>query len=263
MKKYDYILPLGGFCGVAAQLQSRGLRTAAFPFDWTLMTEPRSITWLTQAFARGFDDFFLRGNLVPMGAGEAVGLAPYRYRDTVSGFSFIHHFHKPVEEGYDDVARTMKRRLERFLACFAPGKSVLMILATPFAFDPGLARDLLAVVRARYRETSVDLHVIQFGVDFADALVDARRFDASLPFTGAQYRRIHGLYDLRRTSYEWSFLDEFDVPSPAPRRAFRNKFLYKLWKKLSSHLRMTGCAVLGISFPVSGASNGRGALHDA
>lgn len=246
---YDSIISLGGFCGAASQLRARGLRPVSLPLDWVFMLDSGSVRWLASAFRNDFADFFRRENLMPLERDGVGGLAPYKYRDAASGFGFIHHFWKPVEEGYDEVAATMSRRLKRMLACFAPGKSVLLILATPFAFDPALAVDLLAAVRARYPETQVDLHVMQFSVRFDDPCVESMRWPDDLPFTGARYARRHGDYDLSRTSAEWAFLDRIAIRGlRSPKVGFWTKISLKLWKRFSKRLRNAGFGVLGVRF---------------
>jgi len=247
--EYDAIISLGGFCGAASQLRARGLRTASYPFDWTFMDGPQTISWLIDAFKTDFADYFKKENLVPLIRDGVGGLAPYQYRDTVSGYCFIHHFWKPLEEGYDGVAATTFKRLKRMLACFVSGKSVLLILATPFPFDPALAHDLLVAIRARYPETAIDMHVMQFNTVFDDPLVESMRWPDALPFTGARYARKHGAYDLSRTSAEWAFLDGLSfVDAKPPKAGFWTKISLKLWKRFPKRLRNAGFGVLGVRF---------------
>lgn len=250
-KKYDHIISLGGFCGAAAQLRARGLRPCSYPLDWVFMDGPQAIEWLATAFATGFSGFALRENLVQIKRDGVGGLAPYKYRDTESGFCFIHHFWKPIEDsaGYEAFADTMNRRIRRMMSCLSSGKSVLMILATPFAFDVRLAEQMLTAVSKTFPETEIDLHVMQFGAEFDSPLVESERWPDGSPFTGGRYRRASGIYDLSRTSAEWAFLDGIALNGQAfPKPRGLAKLCMKLWKRFSKRLRNEGYGVLGVRF---------------
>ena len=247
---YDSIISLGGFCGAAMQLRARGLRPCSMPFDWLFMQDARTVEWMARAVGEDFADFCLKANLEPLVREGVGGLAPFKYTDRASGFGFIHHFWKDRDAGgYEEVRRQIDRRLARFRAAFGPGRSVLLVLATPFGFDLDLAGRLLAAFRARFPEAEVDLHVLQFDVRFADPSTLAARVPDGLPFTGALYARRHGTYDLHRTTAEWAFLDAVSLRGgtrPRPRGLARLRM--KVWKSLSKWLLNHGYGVLGVRF---------------
>lgn len=250
-KEYDSILSLGGFCGAASQFRARGLRPCSYPLDWVYMEGVQSVEWLVSAFATGFSGFARRENLVPLEREGVGGLAPFKYKDVKSGYCFIHHFWKPIEDdvGYETFVNTLNRRIKRMMSCFSPGKSVLMVLATPFSFDGSIAERLLFAVRRMFPETEIDLHVMQFNAVFDSPSIESERWPDGSPFSGGRYRRAHGVYDFNRMSAEWAFLDgialkEHIIPKP---RGF-TKLCMKLWKRFSKRLRNEGYGVLGVRF---------------
>lgn len=247
---YDAIISLGGFCGAAAQLRARGLRTTAYPFDWLYMESPSAIRWLIHAFATTFDDFCLRENLRPITRPGVGGMARYKYVDSISGYGFIHHFHHSIDEGgYNEVYPVFKRRIKRMLDVFRPQKRVLLILATIFEFEPQLAEGLLRTIRLRFPETIIDLHVVQFGVKFSNPTILADKIIGPYSFIGERYARHHGDYDNSRTSYEWNFLDNLILNNHCSRKLQGlTKIRFKIWKNLSRYLRDHGCGCLGVRF---------------
>lgn len=250
MNTYDHIISLGGFCGAASQLRARGLRSVAFPFDWLYMEDESTIRWLTRAFSTNFDDFCLKQNLVAITRPGIGGMAKFKYRDTASGYGFIHHFHKSIDDGgYEAVYAVFKRRIERMLRVFAPQKSILLILSTTFDFHPQLAEDLILAIRSRYPTTRIDLYVMQFGATFEASNVIAEAITGNYSFTGARYARRHGDYDNSRTSYEWSFLDNVSLNGkPLLKPNGIAKIRFKIWKSLSKWLRDHGYGCLGVRF---------------
>lgn len=249
--EYDSIISLGGFCGAASQLRARGLRPCSYPLDWVFMDSPESIEWLATAFANDFADFAMRDNLAPIERDGVGGLAPFKYKDLASGYCFIHHFWRSIDDGdgYAEFSRTMHRRIRRMLSCFSPGKSVLLILATIFPFERTLAERLLCSIREIFPAVEIDMHVMQFNVVFDSPQVESERWPDGAPFTGGRYRRANGDYDLSRTSAEWSFLDGISLRGCKVHKPHGLSKLYmKLWKWLSKRLRNDGYGVLGVRF---------------
>lgn len=250
-KEYDSIISLGGFCGAASQLRARGLRPCSYPLDWVYMEGAQSVEWLVSAFATGFSDFARRENLVPLEREGVGGLAPFKYKDVKSGYCFIHHFWEPIEDdaGYEMFVNTLNRRIKRMMSCFSPGKSVLMVLATPFSFDGSIAEKLLFAVRKMFPETEIDLHVMQFRAMFDSPYVESERWPDGSPFSGGRYRRASGVYDHRHTSAEWAFLDGIALKGRTiPKPHGFTKLVMKLWKRFSKRLRNEGYGVLGVRF---------------
>lgn len=251
MREYDSIVSLGGFCGAAAQLRIRGLRTCSMPFDWLYMESEESIKYLARAFQNDFKDFCLKENLALVPQSQDLGgVAKYKYRDSLSKFVFIHHFHESIDKGgYEKTYSTIKRRVDRFLSAFKPGKSVLLILATRFEYDLSLAARLLDSIREKFPGTSVDLHVIQFAAKLSDPLALGEKIPLEYPFSGEKYSRPQGEYDINYTSSEWAFLDQVRLRNHEyPKMRGFAKFKFKLWKSLSKYLRNEGYGCSGIRF---------------
>lgn len=250
METFDAIVSLGGFCGAAMQLRARGLRPYALPFDWTVMDSPDTIKYLARAFKDGFDDFCLEENLTDLAWQGEAGVTKYKYRDRVSGYGFVHHFHKSLADGgWSPAHAVMMRRIDRLLRLFENGGRILLILATPFEYDPALAENLLYALRGKYPQTAFELQVMQYGVAFDDPDVLASRWPTSRPFFGGgRYARETCIYDLSWTSHEWSFLDDLSLASSVGKMHGGVKLVYRLWKSLSKYLTNKGHGCIGIRF---------------
>ena len=250
-KTYDAIISLGGNCGAASQLRMRGLRPYSLPFDWTYMTDPQTIDWLCRSLEGGFSDFCLRENLEPI-VHEASGLAPFKYRDRVSGYSFIHHFWTPAdtEANYQKTYSIFRKRVKRLLDVLDRSASVLLILATNFEYDPASAVRLLETFRRRYPDKTIDLRVMQHNARFDNPLVLAERWPADLPFDGGRYARRIFTYDFSRTDTEWDFLDQLTLSSAPEKKRFKgwDRFKYKIWKRFSKYFRNNGYACSALRF---------------
>lgn len=246
---YDSIISLGGFCGAAVQLRARGLRKFSLPFDWLFMDDPKTIDYLARAFSSGFSDFMLKENLVPIEY-HRQAKAAFQYKDTLSGYNFIHHFHKDINKGgYDIVKAKMDRRFKRMLSLFAPNKKVLLLLSLQIHVETGDLARLLEAIRAAYPQTKIDLHVIELNATFEKDTIQAEAFARDLSFTGMRYKRGISEYDNSITSYEWAFLDylhlsvgEVDKPRGI------DKWIYKIWKNLGKRLRDRGYRCFGARF---------------
>jgi hypothetical protein len=248
--EYDAIVSLGGFCAPAQQLRARGLRNVAMPFDWLYMVDESTVKWLVGAFANDFKDFCLKENLEVLTRNGTAGIAPFMYRDKASGYGFIHHFYKSLEDGgYEEFWPTMNRRMKRFLSLFRPGGSILLILATPFSFDLADADKLLSTIRGRHPDVHVDLYVMQFAVPFSENLVIAKRIDEGHSFEGILLARRQSTYDLHRTSYEWSFMDGLTIKGRQVKKPVGlTRMRMKLWKHLSLWLRDHNYGCVGIRY---------------
>ena len=248
---YDAIISLGGNCAAASQLRMRGLRPYSLPFDWTSMDGPRTIEWLKSGFENGFTDFCLRENLVPLERGGA-GVAPYKYKDMLSGYSFIHHFwtEAETEKGWLVTYNVLRRRVDRLLKVFEKSDKLLFILATNFEYDLKIVIQLLTFLRSKYPQKCIDFHVLQHRVVFKNPLILAEKWPADFPFTGGRYARSILTYDFSRTDTEWEFLDGISLTGIRGDMKFRcfDGFKYKLWKHLSKYFRDNGYACTGLRF---------------
>ena len=243
--EYDLIASLGGNCTAAAHLRRRGMRPYSLPFDWLFMDTPQTIEYLAGAFPNRFSDFCLKENLVPIEkAGQgAAGTARYAYRDVISGYSFVHHFHDSITTtgGYDKVSSMLKRRMDRFFQKIDSSNSILFILSTAFDFPYKMADDLIASLRRTYLEKHIDLYVVQHGMRFDDASTIAKKIIGHA-FDGE-------VYDSSHSRPEWHFLDDVRMNGVTPKRIRGlDKIYYKIWKALSKRFRDGGYALDKISY---------------
>jgi hypothetical protein len=251
LKSYDVIISLGGNCGAASQLRMRGLRPVSLPFDWTYMDSSETIEWLPRGFSSRFSDFCLKDNLVPIEQEGVSGLAPYKYRDIVSGYNFIHHFWESAETdaGYQATYNVLRRRTDRMLNLISQSSSVLFILATNFTYDPNIAVRFLEDVRHIYPDKKIDMHVLQHCATFSSSCILAEKWSDDMPFTGGRYARRMYTYDLSRTDTEWEFLDTITLTnSKRAEKSIIDRILFKIWKRLSKRFRNNGYGCIGIRF---------------
>lgn len=252
LNSYDAIISLGGNCGAASQLRMRGLRPLSLPFDWTYMDGPETIEWLAKGFSNGFVDFCIKDNLVPIERDSVSGLAPYKYKDMVSGYNFIHHFWKSAETdaGYHVTYDVLRRRTDRLLSLVNRCSSILFILATNFTYDPDIAVRFLETLRGMYPEKTIDLHVLQHCATFYSPCILAEKWPEDMPFTGGRYARRIFTYDFSRTDTEWEFLDKITLTNHGTPKKIKGvtRFLYKIWKCLSKRLRNNGYGCIGVRF---------------
>lgn len=246
---YDSIISLGGFCGAAVQLRARGLRKFSLPLDWLFMDDPKTIDYLIKAFSSDFSDFMLKENLVPIVYGPQAKAA-FQYKDTLSGYNFVHHFHKDIKDGgYEEVKAIMDRRFKRFFSLFAPNKKVLLLLSLQIHVEAKALEKLLNTIRAAYPQTKIDLYVIELNAAFEKDTIVAENFPKDLSFTGTRYKRGISEYDNSITSYEWSFLDFIHLTKgEVDRPRGVDKWIYKIWKSMGKYLRDKGYRCFGARF---------------
>lgn len=251
-KNYDMIASLGGNCAAASQLRMRGLRLYSLPFDWLYMKDSQTIEWIADNFSRKFDNLMLQENLVPIPEQDlhGGGTAPFGYKDTISGYGFIHHFFGPKDNpaAFNSVKAKMSRRVARFFSKLEEAESILFILATNFSYDENLADNLAKTIRNLYPNKVIDFHFMQFRYKFSDCTQTAREsIDEHL--SKCCYAREIGDYDFEKTSSEWAFLDNVVLKDEARCcLGIKDKFLYKIWKHISKYFLNKGYGCKGVSF---------------
>ncbi len=104
--KYEHIISLGHFCGVASELEKLGYREASLPFDW-LITPFDSLMIMINTHFNGFLNI---DNLV------RDEKKPYIVLDKKYNIAFYHDFsmRKSIKEQVDTVRKKYERRIERF-----------------------------------------------------------------------------------------------------------------------------------------------------
>ena len=108
---FDLALSLGGSCISALQLRRRGLRTCSLPFDWLFHINDNILTSLSMCFQEDFQNWLLRDNLQEL-VGDERGVSPhYQYKDTYTGFRFIHDFFQPID--HKGECKNVKRKYNK------------------------------------------------------------------------------------------------------------------------------------------------------
>lgn len=250
-QQYDCIISLGGCCSAASQLKLRGLRPVSLPFDWTLMRDDRPIRYLPKGLRNRFCDFCLRENMVEFEKpGREHGRLRYRLEDLNTGFCFIHHFEAPPsdENSFLKVKAVLDRRMARFFETIEKSNDVLLVLTTPFAFDPKLLEEIVVALREVFPRTNVELCVMMFSAgenkswdSYEDAL-----------HVSLHTREVNTVYDNSLTSIEWAWLDSLVLGGRPSSRELRRsnlllKWKYKLWKNLGKSLQRAGVACASLN----------------
>ncbi len=108
IKKFEHIISLGHFCGVAQELERLGLRDASYPFDW-LITQRSAAEELIE---NRFEDFLTYDLLYQDSQHPGI----YRNKRYGFGVSFYHDFSAfiPLKEQLDAVTQKYNRRIHRF-----------------------------------------------------------------------------------------------------------------------------------------------------
>lgn len=106
MEKYSQIVSLGKFCGVAMELERKGLRNASYPFDWLISDSFEKIVSLIK---NNFYNFLIPDNLYQESD-------PSHYYDPMIDIHFFHDFkaNLTLEKQIPKVRMKYKRRIERF-----------------------------------------------------------------------------------------------------------------------------------------------------
>lgn len=210
---YDLVASLGANCAAAHNINLRGLRKVALPFDWTYVVDERPYLWLSEHLADDFSGLCLKGNLErilpdhPEWADAHAGFL--KYIDRGSGFRFVNHFRRPIEEKgeYERVHGMLRRRIRRLVENLRTAKRVLFVLATGVVVSDSTLSLLRDAFIRRFPGVSFDFVYLQFGAD-AEGVREA--------FPGIVRRQVlrkMNVYDLERTNFEWSFLDSVSLSS--------------------------------------------------
>ena len=230
---YDLIVSLGGNCAVANQLLFRDMRPFSLPLDYVFMVDYAPIKYLQEAFKNRFEKFCLKENLVELVGEERADdrSGNIQYKDTYSGFRFIHHFPKPIEQGgvFDATKETLNRRIERLFAKIDKRKKILFVLNTNFAFDVQLAIELKNVIAGKWKNKKITFLVIQFGAE-EDKTLNIKKFGTLV----LHKRKMHEKDFFRNQLPEWQIfnyikLNQFDN--------IFDKYKFKIWSHLGKELK--------------------------
>lgn len=250
--EYDYIVSLGGNCGVAGQLRHRGLRTCSFPLDWTFMKDDRPVRYLPSGLKSHFSDFCLRENMVEFEpAANEYGIMKQRLEDSLTGFRFIHHFTSPPNDeiAFKKARAILQKRINRFYEVISKAKHVLFILETSFSYDFSLLSELYQALDNVFPHTKIELVAIQFSAETCKT-VDLQ--DGNIHVMTSE-RFFNTVYDTQLTAHEWCFMDQLSVKGKLSPREMRKKHLfikwkYKLWMWLGRSLEHSGAGCANMRF---------------
>lgn len=252
---YDAIFPLGGGCAISFQLNHRGKRLFATPFDWTLIPDLRGIEYLPDGIASDFSKFLQRENLKEFAPVRTErGHTTYSYEDTETGFQFVHHFHTPVAQpgSYEMVRSAFDRRLQRTFDFVENASRVLFVLNTKFEFDAEYANRIHQALVARFPHTTIHLLVMQF-----KATANKREELPGGVVIERFSRHMNDSYDMQKTAAEWEFLDWIQLTGVSSsqttrRKSFIVKIAYKIWIHLGKWLERRRAGCLSVRFKTFG-----------
>ena len=250
--EYDFIVSLGGNCGVAGQLRHRGLRTCSFPLDWTLMTDVRPVRYLPHGLKSRFSDFCLCENMVEFEPpANEYGKMKYRLEDSLTGFRFIHHFTAPPsnEVAFKKSRAVLQRRIDRFYEIITKAKHVLFILETSFPYDFSLLDELYRALIEVFPNTKVELVAMQFSAKTCQ-IADLQDGNVHV-LTSERFFNI--VYDTQLTAHEWCFMDQLSLhgklsPYEMRKKQLLTKWKYKLWMWLGRSLEHSGAGCANMRF---------------
>ena len=106
--RYENVISLGYFCGVAIELEKMGLRNQSYPFDWLITANFEKVL---EFIENGFVGFLEYDNLYQ----EASVYHQY-YFDAVNNIHFYHDFsqYASLKEQFAEVKAKYARRIARF-----------------------------------------------------------------------------------------------------------------------------------------------------
>lgn len=210
--QYDLIASLGANCSAAHNLEIRGLRPVALPFDWTYVVDESPYVWMSEHICNGFRGICMKENLEEITPASSEWKDAHadrvKYIDKGSGFRFVNHFSRPVDSvgEYARVHSALSRRTERFFEMIGKSSRVLFVAATHVRISPETFLALRRSFSVRFPDVGFDFVYMRFST--------AR--DEDLPAYGEGTRlipveRAQNEYDFTHTNFEWSFMDSLGL----------------------------------------------------
>lgn len=206
MMKYDQIISLGGNCTVASNLRRRGLRRYSLPFDWTYITEQRSLLYWCEGLANGFKNLCLRENInfEPLPPND-VHYGRLRVIDRYTGYVFVNHFNVTADfdSEYARVYAILRRRVERLLSILRGDGSCCLVIA-PYSYVQ-IDNSTLKLIHdslANFNPKKV-FHIVYM------------RFGSDAVNTSSEWLHIFNVIrkenidDFNAVSSEWSWIDKY------------------------------------------------------
>jgi len=141
-RKFDYVIPLGGFCQTAYQVQRKGLRKYAFPFDWLVCEDNQKFIDCIQSSMK---NWILKENCKTINNRDEKY---YNIIDLYYGFEHPHIF--PISNSFDisyelEYPKILRRK-ERFLKI--PYGSKILFVRTKISVHEG--QELLKSLNTKF-----------------------------------------------------------------------------------------------------------------
>lgn len=103
--KYENVISLGWFCGMASALRIEGLRSFSSPFDWLFSDLPSVLKMIETDFS----EYLVRENMV-VDEGNTL-----RFTDTKYGFYFKHEIKQDIDTDWPHIIKKYDRRIANFI----------------------------------------------------------------------------------------------------------------------------------------------------
>ena len=208
-KEYDLIFSLGGSCAAACQLVQRGLRFCSLPLDWTFFRhngEP--LRKLAESFDTDFKDFLLKENLKELEGDErgADHDGKMQYIDTYTGYRWVNHFEKPIEEegAYELVKEKIDRRINRLDSFLSKSRRVLALVTNASLITKEDFDVLTKSFIKKYPQLNIEYVYVHYECSEYLTKKDGNVTTIEVP-------NAENFYDFSRTNYYWRFLDEIKL----------------------------------------------------
>lgn len=204
-KEYDLILSLGGSCAVANQLKVRGLRPYSLPFDWVFCVSPDALARLADCFRDDFAHWLLPDNLVEVDACDRnANAAKHQYRDSFTGYRFIHDFMEPKEVCAEAVRTKYMRRIDRLYDKLRKADSIALCFDAKYS---GSEENILAIrslVLEKFgTDKEIDCYLVEFCADRHETI--EQEHITIFRFSHPKTDYIFG----PNPTFEFAFMDDF------------------------------------------------------
>lgn len=216
-QSYDLICSLGGNCAAAHNLLYKGLRTVAFPFDWTYFNSDEAVYRLSEGFKDDFKNYALKKNLkeLPINPSHSDKI---QYEDCYGKIIWANHFlyDEDRDLGYQRVKEIIDKRFRRLVTSVKKSKKILFIFSVSFCIKPDSFIYLASALNKIYPNKNISIRVLCF-----DAINDSIYENNNIQI--CYYQRKINNQDFITTNEEWDFLDNLKI---------KNVILYNIKSKV-------------------------------
>lgn len=204
-EKFDFICSLGGNCAAAHNLLIRGLRDAAYPFDWTYFNSDEAVFAMADNFKNGFKNYMLKENMteLPVNPSHADRI---QYEDGCGKIVWANHFSykKDRDKDYIQVKKKFDRRFKRMINRIKKSDKIFFLFCTSFYVKEDAFKYLSNTLEELFPNKEFKIKVASFNSEKDEILNDG---NVEILY----FRREMNLYDYDKTNLEWSFLDDIKI----------------------------------------------------